>query len=118
MTEDVIIIGAGASGLMIAGRLAEKGLNVLVLEADSRTGGRIHTVQDPSFPAPLERGAEFVHGHLPVTLGLLDEAGIKYEEDTDVTLQINNGKWNNSEEFIDGWDLVMEKMAGLKTDLS
>ena len=39
----VIIIGAGASGLMAANILAQKGISVTVLEALDRIGGRIHT---------------------------------------------------------------------------
>ena len=38
---DVIIIGAGISGLSCAGTLTDSGINCLVLEADDRIGGRI-----------------------------------------------------------------------------
>ncbi|HTF27571.1 MAG TPA: NAD(P)/FAD-dependent oxidoreductase [Flavitalea sp.] len=118
MAEDVIIIGAGASGLMAANQLSEKGMNVLVLEADSRLGGRIHTQQDPAFPGILEFGAEFVHGNLPLTLALLDEAGIRYEEVSDTMIKIKDGKWNRTDEFIDGWDEMLEKMRSIKMDMS
>ncbi|XP_067879699.1 amine oxidase [flavin-containing] B-like isoform X2 [Heterodontus francisci] len=47
--HDVIILGAGISGLSAAKRLGEMGLNVLVLEARDRVGGRTHTVHDPRF---------------------------------------------------------------------
>src|SRR5688572_15764912 len=109
MSKDIIIIGAGASGLMAATQLSEKGMDVLVLEADNRIGGRINTVSDPAFPVPLEFGAEFIHGDLPVTLALLDEAGIKYEPDTDTMIKIKNNKWSTTEDFIDGWDEMIEK---------
>src|SRR5262249_52271183 len=33
------------------------------LEARDRIGGRIHTAHDPDLEAPVELGAEFVHGH-------------------------------------------------------
>ncbi|HVW20586.1 MAG TPA: NAD(P)/FAD-dependent oxidoreductase [Opitutaceae bacterium] len=59
---DVVVIGAGAAGLAAAGRLAAQGLDVAVLEARSRLGGRIATVRDPDWPVPVELGAEFVHG--------------------------------------------------------
>jgi phytoene dehydrogenase-like protein len=40
----ILVIGAGASGLMAAMDLLASGKEVLVLEASSRIGGRIHTV--------------------------------------------------------------------------
>ncbi len=118
MTEDIIIIGAGASGLIAAKHLSDKGMNVLVLEADNRVGGRIHTVHDPSFPVPLEMGAEFIHGRLPLTLGLLKEAGIPYMEDLDGTIKIAGGKWTRDEDFIEGWDELLLKMKSVRTDMS
>src|SRR5687767_1098313 len=118
MSRDIIIIGAGASGLMAAKELSEKGLSVLVLEADSRIGGRIHTMNDPEFPLPLELGAEFVHGNLPVTLGLLREADIRFEPDNDTMIKIKDSKWNTTEDFIDGWEEMLEKMKSVKVDMS
>ncbi|XP_038073336.1 amine oxidase [flavin-containing] B-like [Patiria miniata] len=46
---DVIILGAGISGLSAAKLLHARGLNVLVLEARSRVGGRTYTKRDPDF---------------------------------------------------------------------
>jgi hypothetical protein len=40
-TKQVIVIGAGASGLMAAGRAAESGANVLLLEKTERPGKKI-----------------------------------------------------------------------------
>jgi monoamine oxidase len=59
---DVVIIGAGAAGLAAADEVAKAGCKTLVLEARGRIGGRIFTLHDPYFAAPLELGAEFVHG--------------------------------------------------------
>jgi monoamine oxidase len=41
---DVIVIGAGAAGVGAAARLVDAGLEVLVLEASERLGGRAHTL--------------------------------------------------------------------------
>jgi monoamine oxidase len=62
---DVIVIGAGAAGLAAAERLGHAGLTVLMLEARDRIGGRIHTQYDPVLGAPIEFGAEFIHGLPP-----------------------------------------------------
>ena len=59
---DVIIIGAGVAGLTAARALSNSGLTVVILEARDRAGGRILTRHIPSFPTPIELGAEFIHG--------------------------------------------------------
>jgi len=47
---EVIVIGGGISGLCAAKLLAlEHGINVTVLEARNRVGGRTNTVEDPKF---------------------------------------------------------------------
>lgn len=62
---DVLVLGGGVAGLAAARVLAEAGVAVALLEARSRLGGRILTQHDPACPAPLELGAEFVHGCPP-----------------------------------------------------
>lgn len=59
---DVVILGAGAAGLSAADALVRAGKRVAVLEARDRLGGRIATVHPAFSPAPVELGAEFVHG--------------------------------------------------------
>ena len=39
---DVIVVGGGASGLMSAGRAAERDLRVLILEKNKKPIGLIH----------------------------------------------------------------------------
>ncbi|EJU02186.1 amine oxidase [Dacryopinax primogenitus] len=57
---DVLILGAGISGLAAARHLALEGRKVLLLEARDRIGGRIHTI--PFGPGVAELGASFIHG--------------------------------------------------------
>ena len=73
-SHDVVIIGAGAAGLMAARELVRAGKRVVVLEASHRVGGRVLTLFEPRAGMPMELGAEFVHGDAPVTTRLLDEA--------------------------------------------
>jgi monoamine oxidase len=57
MPVDVIVVGAGASGLACAAKLHNAGARVVVLEARDRIGGRIRTAVDG-----FELGAQVVHG--------------------------------------------------------
>jgi len=118
MQEAIIIIGAGAAGLMAARKLAAAGYGVTVLEANDRIGGRIHTIQPPGFLKPIEEGAEFMHGKLPLTMELLKEADIPYQQVSGNMVRVKNGEWFTQEEFIAGWDELMDRMANLKNDLT
>jgi monoamine oxidase len=73
-TQDVVIVGAGAAGLMAARELVRAGKRVVVLEASHRAGGRVLTLFETRAGMPIELGAEFIHGDAPVTMRLLDEA--------------------------------------------
>lgn len=118
METDVIVIGAGASGLMAAAKLSEAGKSVLVLEACDRLGGRIHTLLNSGFSMPVELGAEFVHGDLPVTLQLMQEAGIALEEMRGEAWQVKDGKLVTGNRFMNEWGLLEERLRGLKHDVT
>ena len=62
MLADVVVIGAGASGLACGRRLSEAGVDVIVLEARERIGGRIHTFHPAGGAPGLELGAQVIHG--------------------------------------------------------
>jgi monoamine oxidase len=65
MTKSAIVIGAGAAGLSGAAVLARAGIQVAILEGRNRIGGRIFTQHLPGLSAPVELGAEFIHGKAP-----------------------------------------------------
>jgi monoamine oxidase len=77
--DHIVIVGAGAAGLMAARELARAGKQVTILEARERCGGRIHPLPASQFGYAADGGAEFVHGEAPVTRGLLREAGLSLQ---------------------------------------
>ncbi len=89
---DVIIIGAGASGLMAARELTRAGKNVLILEARDRVGGRIYTFSGNGFSVPVEAGAEFIHGDAKTTIKVLKEYDIPFAKTNGAFKQIRHGK--------------------------
>ena len=63
--ESVIIIGAGAAGMVAGHLLAQQGINFQILEASSTYGGRMkQNTTFANFPIPL--GAEWLH--IPPTI--------------------------------------------------
>lgn len=113
----VIIIGAGASGLMAAMQLSAGGRVVVVLEARERLGGRIHTIHSPGFGTAVEAGPEFVHGDLPLTLGLLQKAGIPLTPAGGKMYRSEGGKWKTSHGPVKGWDDLLKRMGTLDKDM-
>lgn len=93
MPWDVVVVGGGVSGLAAAGRLAHAGKSVLLLEARSRLGGRVHTIAGPS-GEPIELGAEFVQGAPIELLELLHRAHIQLREIPERHLQVAGGQTN------------------------
>src|SRR5712692_1830890 len=80
---DALVIGAGVAGLQGARILQTAGLQVTVLEARERIGGRIHTLRPAGWPVPVEAGAEFVHGRppalVPLATGAKEVRGARYQ---------------------------------------
>lgn len=56
----ILILGAGISGLSAARILTDRGLKVTIVEARDRAGGRIHTNHD--LGTPVDMGAAWIHG--------------------------------------------------------
>lgn len=75
LDRDVVIVGAGPSGLTAARELKKAGLSVAVLEARDRVGGRTWT--DTIEGAMLEIGGQWVSPDQTALMGLLDELGLK-----------------------------------------
>lgn len=103
-TEHIVIVGAGAAGLMAARELARAGRRVTILEARARCGGRIDQLPVAQFGYAADRGAEFVHGEAPVTRALVREAGLSLQT-------IDGTQWS-----FDGATLSREGRQDLRDD--
>jgi monoamine oxidase len=113
---DVLIIGAGAAGLIAALEIALTGKSVTIIEAKERCGGRIHTIYHHD-QQPVELGAEFVHGDLPLTLQLFEKAGIsKLKADAEIW-QHKDGQLEEQEDFIEDYQDLEKKFKEVKTDI-
>lgn len=76
--RDVVIVGAGASGLTAATELKKAGLTVAVLEARDRVGGRLWT--DDVDGATLEIGGQWVSPDQDALIDTLADLGLETYE--------------------------------------
>ena len=84
-STDILIIGAGLTGLHLANLLTEEGQKVILLEARDRPGGRIHTLRNDK-GAGLEMGATWFGTKHTALVKLLSGLGIdSYEQHTGET---------------------------------
>ena len=115
--NSLLIIGAGAAGLLAARDLARAGRHVTVLEARDRVGGRIFPVADDGFTAPVEGGAEFIHGDAPLTKALLREGGISWHDTAGRNYQVQGGQLRDAEEFIPDMPRLLRALHALPQDV-
>ena len=108
-TPDVIILGAGAAGLSAAVDLAQAGRKVTILEARGRTGGRIFTKHDSICDAPVELGAEFIHGRPPEIWKLLRKHHIRARELKGKQWRVQEGELCECD-FFSKVDKILEKL--------
>jgi len=115
--EAIIIVGAGASGLIAARELLKKGKKIILIEARDRLGGRAHTLYEKNNSIPIEAGAEFIHGELPITFKLVKEYGLSFYKTGGKMINLDEKDEQLQEEEGEGWALMMDKMKKLKEDL-
>jgi monoamine oxidase len=96
---DVVVIGAGASGLAAARALVDAGRRVVVLEARDRIGGRVHTADVPDLGAPVELGAEFIHGDPPELWGVAEAAALRVVDVEEEHLALDGGRLVARDDF-------------------
>ncbi|MBQ4810600.1 FAD-dependent oxidoreductase [Pseudoalteromonas luteoviolacea] len=91
-THPVVIIGAGAAGLISGYLLKQQGVSVKILEAASNFGGRMKRTTDfADFPIPL--GAEWIHVKPNILSEIVNDDSVnidvkveKYNPDIDYAL--------------------------------
>lgn len=115
---DVVIVGAGASGLIAAWEIAQTGKTVAVVEAKEHVGGRVHTILDTGFDLPVELGAEFIHGNLELTGMILKKAKIDKYKLKGSIWQNKNGALKEQSDFIEDFADLNKKLKKLKEDIS
>jgi len=86
---DVVIIGAGISGLSAGESLRQMGYDVVILEARDRIGGRMWT--DNSTGVPLDLGASWIHG---IKYSPIYEIAKKYGIQTIPTLETGHNQYH------------------------
>lgn len=101
----VIIIGAGFAGLSAAYKLKQKNVDFLILEARSRTGGRVfsHTM-DEKENLVIELGAEWVGKSHERVIALCNEMKLELQNNQFDTRLIYKGKYHEKNE----WDYSEE----------
>lgn len=106
----VIIIGAGAAGLMAGKILKENGIDFVILEASDHVGGRAQTLKGNPH---IELGPEFLHGKTPLTDELLERYKIPYYDMQFDYHLYENGKLTRVENF---WGRVCEVISNIQVE--
>lgn len=107
---DVMILGAGAAGLAAARRLVRENLKIVMIDARDRLGGRIHTIDAPGFPMPIDLGAEFVHGSPPETWELIRAGHLLTYEIAEHHWHFIDGRLQPADDFWERIDKILGKM--------
>ncbi|TCQ27765.1 flavin monoamine oxidase family protein [Rhizobium sp. PP-CC-3G-465] len=76
---DVIVVGAGFTGLAAAQTLVDRGLSVVVLEARAEVGGRVRSFET-SDGTRRDAGGQFICDDMPEVMTLVREARLEIVE--------------------------------------
>jgi monoamine oxidase len=90
--HDVVVVGAGFAGLTAARELSHRGLDVLVLEARDRLGGRTWT--GPLADVEVELGGAYVHWYQAHVWAEITRYGLSLDDsaDADAAVWIADGR--------------------------
>jgi monoamine oxidase len=107
---DVAVVGAGVAGLAAARELDRQGFRIAVFEARERIGGRIFTHRDEQVPAPIELGAELIHGEAPETRRILGAARLLACEIAGRHWRAGRGRLRPANRFGEKIDRVLQRI--------
>ena len=116
--RDAIVIGGGAAGLAAARDLSAAGLDVLLLEARPRLGGRVHTLHEANVAMPIELGAEFVHGQVDEVFRLARGTHVLIDRLPDRHPWSERGKLRERADFWQRVERVLERAAKTPRDVA
>lgn len=115
--KTVIVVGAGISGLAAAKKLKENGFNVIVLEAQSKVGGRLKT--NRSLGVAFDEGASWIHGTAgnPIA-SLAQQAGMNtaFTDDESILAYDLGGVLHSDSNFSDTEDKFYTVLETLKNN--
>ena len=77
LKRNIIIVGAGISGLVAGYYLQKRGFKVTLLEKSSTVGGRMATVKTDNFI--VDSGAQFLSSGYEIISNLINELGFGYK---------------------------------------
>ena len=110
--REVVVVGAGLAGLTAARELSHRGLDVLVLEARDRIGGRTWT--GPFADLEVELGGAFVHWFQAHVWAELTRYGIGIERSSPIERAVwLEGARRREAEPDAFWATLAEGIAGL-----
>jgi monoamine oxidase len=117
--QRIVVIGAGMAGLTAARRLADGGMDVTVLEARDRIGGRTWT--NTSLGVPIDLGGAWIHGTEGNPLvELADQVGARrVETDFDKVVLFRDGgeiSPRDTETTLDRWQEIAGELVTLGGD--
>jgi oxygen-dependent protoporphyrinogen oxidase len=105
---DMIVVGAGISGLSLAYQVAQKGKQVLVLEGDNRIGGCLNTHYHDKNDFWVEMGAHTFYATYTNLIGLIQASGLEssIEPRAKVGMKVFTDKHEKIMSRVSKWELL------------